>query len=73
MKGEVKYSQLLHATDTGDKLRPDEPLGSYTEFTFTFTLDEKQFPMYMWIEHKTPRTVSRKVLHSTSMNKVTSC
>ena len=26
----VKYPQSLHATEIGIKLRPDEPLGSYS-------------------------------------------
>ena len=31
-RGEQKYSQPLHAPETGDKLRPDGPLGSYVDF-----------------------------------------
>ena len=34
-RGEWKYSQSLYAAETGIKLRPDGPLGSYADFTFT--------------------------------------
>ena len=29
----VFFGKALHATETGDKLWPDEPLGSYADFT----------------------------------------
>ena len=32
-RGELKYSQSLHATETKDKRRPDGPLGLYADFT----------------------------------------
>ena len=31
IQGEQKYSQWLHATETGDKHQPDGPLSSYTD------------------------------------------
>ena len=37
--GEKKYSQSFHATETGKKLRPDGPPGSYADFTFLPTVD----------------------------------
>ena len=33
---EQKYSQSIHATETRDKRRSDEPLGSCAEFTFLY-------------------------------------
>ena len=32
--GEKKYSMWLHGTETGDKRPPDEPRGSYADFTY---------------------------------------
>ena len=31
-RGKQKYSKSLHATEAGDKCRPDRPHGSYADF-----------------------------------------